>query len=178
MSTRSAIIIEEGNGKSIGVYCHCDGYVGHHKPILLRHYATEALARELVNLGCISTLGPSIGEKCDFGNRPAGQCVAYGRDRGETGESARPVEGEDWLKVARQIGHDGHVYVFRVATQSWWYEGIESGAFNGHPRGQKKFVPLAQVGTEVGRQSTSQAKSAHEESSSNQHEEWPCRRSR
>ena len=149
MSTRSAIIIEEGNGRSKGIYCHSDGYIGHHKPILLGHYATEELARQLVDLGSLSTLGACIGEKCDFKNRPQGQCVAYGRDRGETGERVRPIEDDDWLKVANQIGHDGHVYVFRVATQAWWYEGRETGAADGHPRGGKKFVPLALVGLEV-----------------------------
>lgn len=145
MSTRSAIIVEEGNGRARGVYCHSDGYVGHHKPILLGHYATEELARQLVELGSLSTLGPSIGQKCDFENRPRGQCVAYGRDRGETGESAWPIEGDHWLKVARSIGHDGHVYVFRVTTQSWWYEGRETGAVDGHPRGRRRFMPLVQI---------------------------------
>jgi hypothetical protein len=149
MSTRSAIIIEGENGRARGIYCHSDGYIGHHKPILMGHYATEELARRLVELGSLSTLGPAIGEKCDFKNRPQGQCVAYGRDRGETGESSRPVVGQDWLEVARRIGHDGHVYVFRVATQSWWYEGRATGAINGHPRGGKRFVPLAKVGFEV-----------------------------
>jgi hypothetical protein len=148
MSTRSAIIIEEGNGRSKGIYCHCDGYVEHHKPILLEYYATENLARQLVELGALSILGRSIGRKCDFDRRPPGQCLAYGRDRGETRESARPIEAEDWLKVANQIGHDGHVYVFRVATQSWWYEGRETGAVDGHPRGRKRFVPLVQVKSE------------------------------
>jgi hypothetical protein len=148
MSTRSAIIIEEIDGRSKGIYCHGDGYVDHHKPILLEYYATEELARQLVELGMLSTLGPSIGQKCDFQHRPQGQCVAYGRDRGETGKSVWPIEGEDWLKVAQQIGHDGHVYVFRVSTQSWWYEGMATGAINGHPRGGKRFVPLAQVKSE------------------------------
>ena len=145
MSTRSAIIIEEGNGGARGIYCHSDGYVSHHKPILLGRYANEELARQLVELGMLSTLGPSIGQKCDFQHRPQGQCVAYGRDRGETGKSARPIQAEDWLKVAQQIGHDGHVYVFRVATQSWWYEGMATGGINGHPRGGKRFVPLVRV---------------------------------
>jgi hypothetical protein len=150
MSTRSAIIIEEMEGRSRGIYCHSDGYVSHHKPILLGRYANEELARQLVELGMLSTLGPSIGQKCDFENRPRGQCVAYGRDRGETGKSARPIQAEDWLKVAQQIGHDGHVYVFRVTTQSWWYEGMATGAINGHPRGGKRFVPLVRVKSESG----------------------------
>jgi hypothetical protein len=146
MSTRSAIIVEEESRRARGIYCHSDGYVVHHKPNLLGHYATEDLARQLVELGMLSILGPSIGEQCHFENRPQGQCVAYGRDRGETGESVRPIEGDDWLTVARQIGHDGHVYVFRVATQSWWYEGKATGAVDGNPRGRKRFIPLAQVG--------------------------------
>ena len=148
MSTRSAIIIEEANGKSKGIYCHHDSYISHHKPILLGCYATEELVRQLVGLGSISILGPIIGEKCDFQSRPGEQCLAYGRDRSETGKHVKPFEGNDWLEVASQIGHDGHVYVFRVATQSWWYEGESSGAINGNPRGREKFVPLADVASE------------------------------
>jgi hypothetical protein len=148
MSTRSAIIIEEMDGRSKGIYCHCDGYIEHHRPILLEYYATEDLARELVELGALSILGRSIGRKCDFDRRPPGQCLAYRRDRGETDESSKPVEGQDWLKVARRIGHDCHVYVFRVATQSWWYEGEATGAINGRTRGGRRFVPLVRVKSE------------------------------
>jgi uncharacterized protein with LGFP repeats len=71
--------------------------------------------------------------------------VAYSRDRGDTGEFVEILKGKNWLKVAEQIGHDGHVYVFRVATQSWWYEGEATGAVDGQPRGRGKFVPLAEV---------------------------------
>jgi hypothetical protein len=145
MSTRSAIIIEEESGKSLGIYCHNSGYVAHHKPILLECYATEGLARQLVELGSISVLGPAIGTKCDFYDQQDGQCVAYSRDRGDTGEFVEILKGKNWLKVAEQIGHDGHVYVFRVATQSWWYEGEATGAVDGQPRGRGKFVPLAEV---------------------------------
>jgi hypothetical protein len=56
-----------------------------------------------VDLGSLSTLGASIGEKCDFKNRPQGQCVAYGRDRGEAGESSRPVEGQ---ALGRVVGEE------------------------------------------------------------------------
>lgn len=119
MSTRSAIIIENTDGTAEGIYCHFDGYPEHHKPILLGHYQSEEAARNLVALGDISTLAEDIGEKHDFGRCPDHVVNAYGRDRGE--EGVEPKKGATWRKVAGQIGHDGHVYIFRAKEGKWFY---------------------------------------------------------
>jgi hypothetical protein len=45
-----------------------------------------------MNLGDLSVLGEVIGEKCDFdtfNSQNSNQCLAYGRDRGETNIEAR-----------------------------------------------------------------------------------------
>ena len=122
MSTRSAIIIEEANGTATGIYCHFDGYLDHHKPILLNHYKDEAKVRQLIALGDISTLGAEIGDKHDFDTvRIKGVVNAYGRDRGEEGVEATP--GANWKLVSEQIGHNGYVYVFKI-SEGKWYVGI------------------------------------------------------
>ena len=92
MSTRSRIGIMNDNGTVTSIYCHYDGYPSHNGEILVQYYNTEEKIRELMNLGDISVLGPVIGVKCDFdtfASSNLNQCLAYGRDRGETDVSAR-----------------------------------------------------------------------------------------
>jgi hypothetical protein len=123
MSTRSAIIIEENDGTAKGIYCHSDGYPEHHKPILLKHYESEAKVRELIALGSLSVLGTVLGKAHDFEERGMrDECTAYHRDRGE---ELRIATGRTWAKVATQIDHE-HVYVFRCgpgrrAGHMWYY---------------------------------------------------------
>lgn len=118
MSTRSAIIIEEANGTAKGIYCHFDGYLDHHKPILLKHYNKEEKVRQLIALGDISSLAEEIGEKHD--SQIPRVVFAYGRDWGETEVSAR--KGESWKLVAGQITHNGFVYVFKVSEGKWYVQ--------------------------------------------------------
>jgi hypothetical protein len=87
MATRSRIGIVNDNGTVTSIYCHYDGYPDHNGAILVEHYNTESKIRELMTLGDISILGEVIGVKCDFDtfrSRNRNQCLAYGRDRGET----------------------------------------------------------------------------------------------
>lgn len=121
MSTRSAIIIEEANGTATGIYCHFDGYIDHHKPLLLEHYKDEAKVRQLIALGDISVLAKEIGEKHDFNDRDReGVVLAYGRDRGETGVEAKA--GGSWKLVAEKIAHNGYVYVFKASEKKWYVQ--------------------------------------------------------
>lgn len=94
MATRSAIAVTHGTVVK-GVYCHWDGYIDHNGKILQEHY-DSAKANNLVALGDISSLRPTIGEQHPFssvGVMPADEYEAkygemttfYGRDRGETG---------------------------------------------------------------------------------------------
>lgn len=51
MGTRSRIGILESNVSVTSIYCHWDGYVEHHGPILRDHYATVEKVRALIALG-------------------------------------------------------------------------------------------------------------------------------
>jgi hypothetical protein len=133
MSTRSAIIIENADGTAEGIYCHFDGYPEHHGPILLGHYLNEESARNLVALGDISSLAEDIGEKHDFNRCPDNVVNAYGRDRGETDVESKA--GKSWREVASGIGHNGHVYVYRVRKDGGWY----------YSSGSSELVRLADV---------------------------------
>ena len=96
MATRSAIAVQDGN-KFKGIYCHWDGYVSNNGRILQEYYnRTKAL--ELIALGDLSSLRPSIGEKHPFSSHESkdvkltyeqyeaaygDMCTFYGRDREE-----------------------------------------------------------------------------------------------
>jgi hypothetical protein len=83
MSTRSFIGKLNSDGSITGIYCHFDGYIEHHEPILNKHYLSEEKVDQLISLGGISILDKNIGEKQDFSNPQEGCCLAYHRDRGE-----------------------------------------------------------------------------------------------
>jgi hypothetical protein len=85
MATRSAIGFIEYDGSVTGIYCHSDGYISHVGRILKEHYNTIEKVEELLDLGDLSTLGPSIGEKAEFtldAPDASKQCIAFGRDKG------------------------------------------------------------------------------------------------
>ena len=94
MGTRSAIGYKTPEGKVRAKYCHYDGYVAHNGRILQEHYQAARKIAQLVELGDMSTLDAEIGVKVDFDDRAAqeGQCVFYGRDRGETGTDAQEFD--------------------------------------------------------------------------------------
>jgi len=95
MGTRSRIGVMHGD-KVKSVYCHWDGYLAHNGAILMEHY-DSAKANQLVALGDISSLRPSIGEAHpfsrfetelsneDFEAKYENMTTFYGRDRGEKG---------------------------------------------------------------------------------------------
>ena len=98
MATRStiAMLLEDGSVRS--VYCHFDGYPDGVGATLREHYTNAAKIEQLLDLGDLSVLDVEIGEKVDFNGRPEGQCLFYGRDRGETGINARTHADEnEWL---------------------------------------------------------------------------------
>lgn len=113
MGTRSQIGILEPDGSVTSIYCHWDGYVEHHGPILRDHYKTEEKVRALMALGDISVLGAEIGEKHDFDHAPEGVCNAYGRDRGENDTAAR----REALDVFAE--HHAWAYLFDPTKSTW-----------------------------------------------------------
>jgi hypothetical protein len=98
MATRSNIGILNSDGTVDYIYCHFDGYVEHNGKILNEHYQTESKIHRLMELGDLSVLGPEIGEQQDFERPVKGTCLAYSRDRGETGVEARKCSYVDYTK--------------------------------------------------------------------------------
>ena len=142
MATRSRIGIQLSDDSILSVYHHWDGYPEHNGQILNDHYTdTDKIAR-LVGLGDLSSLGPEIGEVHDFESGPSDLglfedwCMAYGRDRGETGTEPRHFDdvkawtealegswcewaylwdGENWLVHKMSNNDDGGFPVFDFA---------------------------------------------------------------
>jgi hypothetical protein len=79
--------------------------------------------RELIALGDLSSLGETVGAKTDFNNAAKGQCVAYGRDRGETGIDAATFDSH--IELTAVIGQE-YDYLFTPG------EGWSVARGNGH----------------------------------------------
>ena len=98
MATRSTISLEFADGTIGQVYCHWDGYLSNNGKILQEYYTNPFIVRDLIDLGGLSSLRPTIGTKHPFShydtnltvvqhnNLYQDMCTFYGRDRGE-GES-------------------------------------------------------------------------------------------
>ena len=114
MGTRSTIAIENGNGTVTGIYCHWDGYLSNNGRILQDYYTTEAAVRELIALGDLSSLGETVGKQTDFSAPADGQCVAYGRDRGETDIEAKTFDSH--ADLVEQIGQE---YDYLFTNGAW-----------------------------------------------------------
>ena len=122
MGTRSTIAIENADGTVTGIYCHWDGYLSHNGAILQENYTTEEAVRELIALGDLSSLGETVGVKTDFINPAKGQCVAYGRDRGEKDVAAKTCDS--WTALLEDFGQEFD-YLF-VPGKGWtvrYFEG-------------------------------------------------------
>ena len=122
MATRSTIALEFADGTVGQVYCHWDGYLEHNGAILLKHYSDPFKVRELIDLGDVSSLHANIGEKHDFDDRRAGdeQCTFYGRDRGETGVSARYFK--DFADYEKNHQYEEYEYILRqVDGKAVWF---------------------------------------------------------
>ena len=129
MATRSSIGILNEDGTVTGIYCHWDGYVSHNGNILYQFYRDEAKVRELIGNGDLSILGRDIGEKRPFDNPHKymsaeyeafrdlyeGQCLYYGRDRGEKG-----VEAKTYTNVADFIDNRGEEYNYLFVSGTWF----------------------------------------------------------
>lgn len=123
MATRSTIAMEQPDGRIMQIYCHFDGYLSHHGEILQQHYRDRAKVLALMLLGDLSTLAEEIGQAHDFdavytgGQRHENWCMAYGRDRGETGTDARVFS--DWDDYVQNHQYEEFEYIFRKDDQ-WW----------------------------------------------------------
>jgi hypothetical protein len=126
MSTRSTIAIKQGD-KVTAIYCHFDGYKEGVGATLDNYYQDTDKILSLMELGNLSVLSQEIGEYQDFNNRDARVeewCLAYGRDRGETGQEARTFDSvADWM--ANFNSGEEYYYLYREGI-GWKYSRGET----------------------------------------------------
>jgi len=141
MATRSTIALEFADGTVQAVYCHWDGYLAHNGQILLKHYSNPFILRDLIDLGDISSLKPTIGTKHAFSQfelraeEVAGfklltenMCTFYGRDRGETGTSAKRFK--DYGDYVANHQYEEYDYILRsVCGEAVWFVSDHDGDF-------------------------------------------------
>jgi hypothetical protein len=119
MATRSTIALVNSDGTVSQIYCHWDGYLEHNGKILLEHYNTYDRVEELMNLGNLSLLAPSVNPTTThtFKNPEDGVCVAYGRDRGEDDTQARKYWDKEMYRLSGQV--EEYNYLFE--NGEWYY---------------------------------------------------------
>lgn len=105
MGTRSYIGEALPGGGVRAAYCHWDGYPEHNGKLLRDHYGDPQRVSALLDLGDLSSLAESPGERHPFDQRVNGWCTAYGRDRGEDEtESAVHSDEEAFMDAAGRRG--------------------------------------------------------------------------
>lgn len=150
MGTRSFIIVANPKGDFTGTYCHWDGYPSHNGRLLLEHYSTKAKARELINLGWLSSLGerakPLDPANHSYENKEAGTTVAAGRDRGEPWGAVKPLKAATLRLLAQYASDCWCEYVYLFWNGHWSYNTI-ANALDG-----KAWEPLTWENTADERQ--------------------------
>jgi hypothetical protein len=129
MGTRSTIALEYADGTVEQVYCHWDGYLEYNGVLLSKHYSNPFILRDLIDLGDLSSLKPTVGTKHAFGHFGTEMsqeeydalygemCTFYGRDRGETGTSAKKfVDYENYVRC-----HQYEEYEYILRKDGNWY---------------------------------------------------------
>ena len=136
MATRSTIALEFADGTVQQVYCHWDGYLSNNGKLLLENYSNPFVLRDLIDLGDISSLRPTVGEKHDFSrldsDMPSDQyetlygnmTTFYGRDRGETGTGAKKFK--DFADYAENFIHEEYAYILRQ-NGNWYVKQYSNG---------------------------------------------------
>ena len=129
MSTRSNIGIVNDNGSVTGIYCHWDGYPENNGKLLLKHYNTTGIVYELMDLGSLSSLNEKLNTDLphSFRNPVDGVCVAYGRDRGETGVESRTFDNIS--EFEEFAGNSAADYQYLFNNGKWQYRN-HNGTWN------------------------------------------------
>ena len=140
MGTRSTIALEYADVTVHQVYCHWDGYLAYNGKILQEHYSNPFILRDLIDLGDISSLKPTVGTKHDFSHFGTemdqkeyealygNMTTFYGRDRGETGTGAKKFASfEDYLLNHQ---YEEYEYILRsVGGEAVWFVADHSDEF-------------------------------------------------
>ena len=130
MGTRSTIALEFADGTVEQVYCHWDGYLEHNGKILAEHYSDPFKLRDLIDLGGLSSLRPTIGTKHKFSSfdlttkieqriheeTTKDMCTFYTRDRGEDLRVNKFVDFQDYL-----AHHQYEEYEYILRKDGNWY---------------------------------------------------------
>lgn len=98
MATRSTIAIKRADSKVSQLYCHWDGYIEGVGATLVNHYNSYEKVANLLMLGNLSSLGKYINPITithSFDTPEPDVCVAYARDRGETGQVSHEYNSLD-----------------------------------------------------------------------------------
>jgi len=137
MATRSTIALEYADGTIGQVYCHWDGYLEHNGAMLSNYYSNPFILRDLIDLGDVSSLKPTVGTKHAFSHFDTemkqeeyetlygNMTTFYGRDRGETGtDSKKFIDFQDYMV---RFQHEEYAYILRKDGQ--WYVKQHSNEF-------------------------------------------------
>ena len=132
MATRSTIALEFADGTVEQVYCHWDGYLSNNGQILLKHYSDPFKLRELIDLGDISSLKPTVGTKHAFSqfetkmssedyDKLYGEMTTfYARDRGESGTEAKKFA--NFAEYVSEHAYEEYEYILRqVDGKAVWF---------------------------------------------------------
>ena len=128
MATRSTIALEFADGTVQQVYCHWDGYLDNNGRLLQEYYSDPFKLQRLIDLGDLSTLCPEVDAGNDshtFSQPKAGVCIFYGRDRGETGTSAKKFK--DYADYVANHQYEEYEYILR--TDGNWYVSKHDGPY-------------------------------------------------
>ena len=140
MGTRSTIALEFADGTVEQVYCHWDGYLAYNGMILQEHYSNPFVLRDLIDLGDISSLKPTIGTKHAFSQFEVpmdgeaydklygNMTTFYGRDRGETGVTAKSFK--DYADYIENHQYEEYEYILRqVEGKAVWFVKCHSADY-------------------------------------------------
>ena len=137
MATRGNIGIVNEDGSITAIYVHFDSYPEYVGKMLLNHYNNDDIVNGLMNLGNLSILSESLhsttginlystNNRHTFNNPQDGVCVAYGRDRGDTGSDS--VTFED-LGEYENFG-SGVDYQYLFEDGKWMYRNTYEGGWS------------------------------------------------
>lgn len=123
MSTRGNIAIAINSVDAKVVYNHYDSYPKFLGAMLKCYYFNSDLVNELINNGCVSSVGKFIGEKHDFTNCPDDWCNFYGRDREDEEQDAWTMAiDHDWSGNGAEYDYlfkNSKWYMRRSGTDKW-----------------------------------------------------------
>jgi hypothetical protein len=126
MSTRARIAIPSTGGRFRSIYCHCDGDPGGVGKVLVQHYASNAKALALIEVGDVSKLRPKLAPNTaqthTYEIDQPGATVAYGRDRGD--KDCLALASNSFNALVAAAGQCNAEYLYVFVSGKWLYTAI------------------------------------------------------